>query len=49
MATNLLRHDAQNTAIQKALKDSIKESFPIESGDKVLTLSNLQIPDTLES
>ena len=49
MANNLLRHDAQNAAIQRALKKSIQESFPIESGDKKLTLTNIQIPNTLES
>ena len=49
MAKNLLRHDVQNVAIQEALKKSIIDSFPIESGDKKLTLSNIQIPDTLES
>jgi len=49
MINNLLRHDTQNTAIQNALKKSIVDAFPIESGDKKLTLSNIRIPDTLES
>jgi len=49
MKENSLNHYSQNALIQETIKNIIKESFPLESGGKILELDNVVIEDKLQS
>ncbi len=44
---NLLDYRVQNKQIQDSLKKSIEDLFPIKSGGKTLSLSNVNLDDNL--
>ena len=45
---NLLDHREQNKKLQSALVESIETSFPLTSGNKTLTLTNVKVRSTLD-
>ena len=49
MIENSLNHYRQNALIQEALKKSIEDSFPIESGNKLMEITDVTIEDALDS
>lgn len=44
---NSFNYQEQNESIQKALKSSIETLFPVKSGGKVLSITNVKIEDNL--
>ena len=44
---NLLDHREQNKKLHSALIESIESSFPLTSGNKTLTLSNVKVKSNL--